>query len=75
MQPGDVPDTHANVDELMDEFEYKPTTKIRDGIQCFVDWYRTYYEVWINNMYSYFDFYYFCLIRSEGLPELSCHSL
>ena len=45
MQPGDVPDTHANVDELMDDFEYKPTTTIRDGIQCFVDWYRTYYEV------------------------------
>ena len=45
MQPGDVPDTHANVDELIDEFEYKPTTTIQDGIQCFVDWYRTYYEV------------------------------
>ena len=36
MQPGDVPDTHANVEELIEEFDYKPTTNIQDGIQYFV---------------------------------------
>ncbi len=45
MQPGDVPDTHANVEELIEEFDYKPTTNIQDGIQYFVDWYRDYYRV------------------------------
>ena len=45
MQPGDVPDTHANVEDLIEEFDYKPTTNIQDGIQNFVDWYRDYYGV------------------------------
>ena len=45
MQPGDVPDTHANVDELMQQFDYKPATTIQDGIRNFVDWYRDYYGV------------------------------
>ena len=45
MQPGDVPDTHANVKDLIEQFDYKPTTTIQDGIQRFVDWYRNYYKV------------------------------
>ena len=45
LQPGDVPDTYANVDELAEQFYYKPTTTIQDGIQQFVDWYRSYFKV------------------------------
>ena len=45
MQLGDVPDTHANVKDLIEQFDYKPTTTIQDGIQRFVDWYRNYYKV------------------------------
>ena len=45
MQLGDVPDTHANVDSLIEEFDYKPSTTIQDGIQHFVNWYRKYYKV------------------------------
>ena len=39
MQPGDVPVTFADVDELIDEVGYKPETAIRDGMHKFVDWY------------------------------------
>ena len=39
MQPGDVPVTFADVDELIDEVGFKPETAIRDGIKKFVDWY------------------------------------
>lgn len=45
LQPGDVPDTYANVDDLVEQFHYKPATTVDDGIQRFVDWYRNYYEV------------------------------
>ena len=45
LQPGDVPDTYANVDDLAEEFHYKPATNVQDGIQQFVDWYRNYYKV------------------------------
>ena len=45
LQPGDVPDTYADVDKLVEEFNYKPATTIEQGIQNFVDWYRTFYEV------------------------------
>jgi UDP-glucuronate 4-epimerase len=45
LQPGDVPDTYANVDDLAEQFHYKPTTSVQDGIQQFVDWYRNYFEV------------------------------
>ena len=40
MQLGDVTDTHANVDHLIKEFDYKPSTTIQDGVQHFVDWYQ-----------------------------------
>ena len=45
LQPGDVPDTYANVDSLMRDVGYRPTTPIEVGIARFVDWYRDYYGV------------------------------
>ena len=43
MQPGDVPATFADVDDLMRDVGVRPATKIEDGIQRFVDWYRSYH--------------------------------
>ena len=45
LQPGDVPDTYANVSDLVEQFDYRPATMVKDGIQRFVDWYRNYYKV------------------------------
>ncbi|HEX5055129.1 MAG TPA: NAD-dependent epimerase [Gammaproteobacteria bacterium] len=45
MQPGDVPDTFADVKALMDDVGYKPGTPLKTGIRRFVDWYRDYYKV------------------------------
>jgi len=45
LQPGDVPDTYANVDALVNDVGYKPATPIEDGIANFVEWYRDYYQV------------------------------
>lgn len=45
MQSGDVPDTYANVDDLVEQFHYKPTTTVEDGIDRFVAWYRDYFKV------------------------------
>ena len=44
LQPGDVPDTYANVDNLMKKFNYKPSTPIIKGVHNFVEWYRDYYQ-------------------------------
>lgn len=44
MQPGDVPDTYANVDALIADVGYKPDTSIEVGVRRFVDWYREYYQ-------------------------------
>lgn len=43
MQPGDVPATYADVDDLVRDFDYKPGTTLEYGIGRFVDWYRDYY--------------------------------
>lgn len=43
MQPGDVPDTWANVQDLEQQFNYKPETSIEDGIANFASWFRAYY--------------------------------
>lgn len=43
MQPGDVPATAANTDELDAWVGFKPNTAVTDGVQRFVDWYRSYY--------------------------------
>jgi UDP-glucuronate 4-epimerase len=45
MQPGDVPATYADVDDLMKDVGFKPATSIEDGIASFVKWYREYYKV------------------------------
>ncbi len=44
MQPGDVPATYANVDDLVKDFDYRPATTIEDGIAAFVAWYRDYFQ-------------------------------
>jgi len=43
MQPGDVPATWADVDNLRTEVGYQPTTTVEQGVQKFVKWYREYY--------------------------------
>ena len=43
LQPGDVPDTHAHVDDLVEIFGYRPTTDIKTGVRKFVEWYQTYF--------------------------------
>jgi len=45
LQPGDVPDTYANVDDLIEQFNYKPSTSVEDGVANFVQWYRAYFKV------------------------------
>jgi len=45
LQPGDVPDTYANVDTLVNDTGYKPAMPIEQGIANFVEWYRDYYKV------------------------------
>jgi UDP-glucuronate 4-epimerase len=45
LQPGDVPDTYADITELAEEFGYKPETPIEQGVANFVSWYREYYRV------------------------------
>jgi UDP-glucuronate 4-epimerase len=42
MQQGDVPKTFADIDQLIKDFNYKPNTLIQDGIQKFVDWFKSY---------------------------------
>jgi len=44
LQPGDVPDTYADVSSLVEDIGYRPTTTLEEGIRRFVAWYRTYYN-------------------------------
>jgi UDP-glucuronate 4-epimerase len=44
LQPGDVPDTFADVEDLVRDVGYKPATPIETGIRKFVDWYLEYYK-------------------------------
>ena len=43
LQPGDVPDTYADVDDLVRDVGYKPATTVEEGVARFVDWYMDYY--------------------------------
>ena len=45
LQPGDVPDTYADVADLVQQFSYRPATSIDQGIANFVNWYRGYMQV------------------------------
>ncbi|MCB0633842.1 MAG: NAD-dependent epimerase/dehydratase family protein, partial [Lewinella sp.] len=44
IQPGDVPATYADVQELIDDLGYKPDTPIDKGVNAFINWYRNYYS-------------------------------
>ena len=43
LQPGDVPDTYADVENLQKDIGYKPEYSVREGVQNFVHWYRNYF--------------------------------
>ena len=45
LQPGDVPDTYADVEALVQDIGYRPNTPIEVGVRQFVDWYKDYYRV------------------------------
>ncbi len=45
LQPGDVPDTYADISALEKDFNYRPNTSIHEGINKFIDWYRDYYRI------------------------------
>jgi UDP-glucuronate 4-epimerase len=45
LQPGDVPDTSADVTDLFENFHYRPTTPVDQGVANFVAWYRTYFNI------------------------------
>ena len=45
MQPGDVPDTWADVSDLRREFDWAPSTSIEEGVRGFVEWYRGYHRI------------------------------
>jgi UDP-glucuronate 4-epimerase len=45
MQPGDVPKTEASVTDLMKDLGYKPDTPIVIGIEKFINWYKSYFEL------------------------------
>ena len=45
LQPGDVLDTYANVDNLRMKFNYKPSTSVIKGVKNFVQWYKNYYQL------------------------------
>lgn len=45
LQPGDVPDTYADVKDLVDDVAYRPATPVEVGVERFVNWYRDYYQV------------------------------
>jgi UDP-glucuronate 4-epimerase len=44
MQPGDVPETCADVDDLMRDVDFRPATSIEDGVRRFVAWYQQYHH-------------------------------
>ena len=45
LQPGDVPNTCANIDDLIEEFGYKPSISVEQGVENFVRWYQEYHNV------------------------------
>jgi UDP-glucuronate 4-epimerase len=45
MQPGDVPATFADVDDLARDVDFAPRTPIETGVKRFIEWYREYYRV------------------------------
>jgi len=45
LQPGDVPDTYADVSDLVNDLGYKPRTLLETGIRNFVEWYKDFYRI------------------------------
>ena len=45
LQPGDVPDTFADVTELINDFDFKPKTSVEQGVRNFIDWYKEYHHL------------------------------
>jgi UDP-glucuronate 4-epimerase len=45
LQPGDVPDTYADVDDLVKEFGYKPSMTVKEGVENFAKWYKKYNDL------------------------------
>ena len=45
MQPGDVPATWANVDDLIRDLDYSPSIEIREGVERFIKWYKEYFKI------------------------------
>lgn len=45
LQPGDVPDTFADVDDLVSEFGYKPSMSVKEGVENFAKWYKDYHSI------------------------------
>ena len=45
LQPGDVPDTYADVLDLVQDFDYKPSITVNHGVAKFIEWYKNYYNV------------------------------
>ena len=45
LQPGDVPETFAEISQSKKDLKFKPTTKIKDGIPKFIKWYKSYYKI------------------------------
>lgn len=48
IQEGDVPETYADVDDLMREVDFKPSTSIEEGIEKFVNWYAEYHNIKVH---------------------------
>lgn len=49
MQPGDVPITYADTNALERDFDFRPTTNLREGLRKFAEWYREFYQIGENN--------------------------
>ncbi|MDD5460599.1 MAG: NAD-dependent epimerase [Methylococcales bacterium] len=45
LQQGDVPDTYADVSDLVNDLGYKPGTELEEGIKNFVEWYKEFYKI------------------------------
>ena len=44
IQPGDVPDTYADISDLSDELGYHPSTSVTEGVKNFSEWFKKYFE-------------------------------
>ena len=45
LQPGDVPDTYADMDDLVEQFGYKPSMSVEQGVENFARWYKEYNNI------------------------------